>query len=785
MNTTILKIFFILIFVFVAPIIYAAEDENIQTTDYFEIGNDCGVSIGDDKSGNITCKPWQKGSQTSYMGVSTGSCVCDYSCLPTPPDHYYYDDPIAKTRQTDEKNITLPVVLAWDHIEAWENEQGEYVAYWGEVGRGWTEPVTSKVFGARSYVLEIDNTNGDAINDSDSAGGIFSRVLRTPEFNPTKEFYPCFFNSGRTIKWRVRPCCKEDGSYCLPQDQAPWWEFTTSYAPEPIVAADPDWNGSQGATGISFKGFQINWCRVYLFDSNQYAKSYRLMVSSDEKGGNTLNCHPLMVSGGQCKDDNILADSKTGEVVTSFPIQGRQDHNLFTRNRTYVWKMKTCFDDTAAKCSDYGQSWKLSTRSDQIGSPSAVTPKDDPQDVELVGLSVALSWTIPNGANSFIYQTSFASGDKNTPIASVPNIESSTVEKNTFDADNLKPNTQYKWRAKACAKFDSVDCDDWSDWFVFRTTGRPPKSDSINSTSGIPATFSWEAVPGAKSYNFSLAKKGSLAKTIVLNSSEMLRDPKYTLDYPDIDQDKSYSWRVQTCAHSDGKVCGDWSDEKTLNTKKILGATNIKPGNGSIIYADQPAQKFSWDAVSEARAYRFILTLSTSNEKQTCVQNKIEKIITTPSQIADLNCLGIYKLTIQPCTDSACESGGPVNESKFTLGQKVPTSKSTFAICGTGYNDPDTPWNEREACQPKHLPLMAKVTVDFLLFKLSIFLLPIMALVTGLIFYSHFKTPETWGKVKLAWKSAGIGYAILVFAWIIVGILLQIMGYSGLWFKIL
>ncbi|MFA6376863.1 MAG: hypothetical protein WCX69_05700, partial [Candidatus Paceibacterota bacterium] len=87
MNTTILKIFFILIFVFVAPIIYAAEDENIQTTDYFEIGNDCGVSIGDDKSGNITCKPWQKGSQTSYMGVSTGSCVCDYSCLPTPPDH--------------------------------------------------------------------------------------------------------------------------------------------------------------------------------------------------------------------------------------------------------------------------------------------------------------------------------------------------------------------------------------------------------------------------------------------------------------------------------------------------------------------------------------------------------------------------------------------------------------------------------------------------------------------------------------------------------------------------
>ncbi|MFZ3074074.1 MAG: pilin [Minisyncoccales bacterium] len=776
-----------LFFALAIPLFCRAEN---ATTTVFNFDQSCGATISGPAT--ITCKNYQRGSQTSVETIEVATCICANTCLTMPPDHYYYDDPVAKTRQTDANAITLPVVLAWDPVEAWMNEAGEYV--WSGLGLNGQETVTSKIFGARSYLLEIDNANHE-LNESQSDGEIFRQILKTTEFNPTDQFYPCFFNSGRTIKWRVRPCCGEDGSYCMPADKAQWWEFTTSYAPEPIIAKDPDWNGQNKAAGIPFKGYQIKWCRVPLPESGQFAKSYRLMVTSDEKGSNTLNCHPLMVSNGQCRDDDILSDSNEGEVryITDhdnvvkniFPVQGRQDHALFTRNRTYAWKMKTCFDDTAANCSDYGQTWKFSTKNDPIGIPEAVTPKNSVQDNDLAALPLSISWTITDGANSFVYQTSFLDGDQKTGWPIVPNNNSGAAEKLLFDADNLKPDTQYKWRAKACAKFDSTDCDGWSDWFVFRTTGRPAKAESMAQTGGIPAVFSWEAVPGAKSYNFSIGKTGADGTIKILNDSDLLKNPKHTLGYPDIDQSQNYTWKVQTCAHADGTVCGAWSQEKTFAAPTLTAAANVEPAMESTIYADQLSQNISWDAVTGASAYHYVLSLTASKEKQSCTQEPIEKTISRVSDTVQLNCLGEYQLTVQPCVDAACKSEGPKSESKFTLDQHVPANKSSFAVCGTAYDDPDTQWNEREACQPKHTLLLIKIAIDFALFKLSIWLLPILALATGLLFYSPFGTPDILEKVKTWWKYIGIGYALLVFAWIITGFILQIAGFPGLWFKIL
>jgi hypothetical protein len=776
-------IFFEFLFFLALPFFCAAEDAD-SASDYFKIEKGCGITVDDSSAGKTTCKPWERGSQMTVEGINVGTCICANTCLSVPPNHYYYNDPANRTRQTNEQAITLPVVLAWDHVEAWQKEDGEYLWYWSAFSQGGKEAVTSKFFGALSYVLEIDNTQ-DVINDSKSSGNIFRQVLTVAEFNPTDKFYPCFFNSGRTVKWRVRPCCNEDGSNCMPEDQAPWWEFTTSFAPEPIIAKDPDWNGPAGASGIAFKGFQIKWCPVWLAKSNQYAKSYKLMATSDEKGAGTQNCHPLMVKNNQCQADDIFADSQTGEVITNFPIQGRQDHALFTRNQTYVWKMKTCFDDVAGQCSDWGQSWAFSAKTDPIGIPAAISPKNSTQNNDLAGLPLKLSWTIPDGANSFVYQASFLDGDQNTTWPAAPNNNSTAAEIGKFDATNLKADTEYKWRARACSQFNSQNCDGWSEWFSFRTTGRPPKAESLAATSGIPAIFSWEPVANAKSYNFSLAKNGTVAKITVLNNADLLRDAKYALNYPDIDQDQTYAWKIQTCAHGDGTVCGAWSQEKKLAVPKLAAVTNINPANGSTIYADQLSQNVSWGKAVGASAYRFKLSLATSHEKQECKQETIEKTTSLTLDRAELNCLGIYHLAIQPCVDSACKSAGPLAELKFTLGQKVPKTKSAFAVCSTGYDDPATPWNEREACQPKHFLLLVKIAIDFVLFRLAVLLLPVLALITGLLFYSNFKTPDIWRKVKLAWKAIAIGYALLLFAWAITGILLQIAGFSGLWFKIL
>jgi len=60
-----------------------------------------------------------------------------------------------------------------------------------------------------------------------------------------------------------------------------------------------------------------------------------------------------------------------------------------------------------------------------------------------------------------------------------------------------------------------------------------------------------------------------------------------------------------------------------------------------------------------------------------------------------------------------------------------------------------------------------------------------MVAVTAGLFYAPFRTPELLDRVKTTWKAIGIGYLLLLFAWIIVGILLSLIGFKGLWWKIL
>lgn len=71
-----------------------------------------------------------------------------------------------------------------------EKNDGSYAWYWPDWSIGGKESATSDVFAARSYLIEIDNTNG-TLNESKSTGGIFRRILTTNEFNP-QSLFPCF-----------------------------------------------------------------------------------------------------------------------------------------------------------------------------------------------------------------------------------------------------------------------------------------------------------------------------------------------------------------------------------------------------------------------------------------------------------------------------------------------------------------------------------------------------------------------------------------------------------------
>jgi len=287
--------------------------------DTFNINDACDATISSSQ-GEVDCSSWQKGSKANYKGIDVATCICTNTCLATPPNHYYYDDPVNKTRQTDENKITLPVVLAWDDVPGWKKNDGSYAWYWPDWSIGGKESATSDVFAARSYLIEIDNTNG-TLNESKSTGGIFRRILTTNEFNP-QSLFPCFFNSGTTYKWRVRPCCNDDGSNCQPESQATWWTFTTSEAPEPIDPRDPDWNGSDKITGLSFDGLQIKWCLTYLPKDKRYATSYKLKVTSDESG--VQDCHPLLKSEGICKDEDISLIQRPDKYIVLLRIISRK-----------------------------------------------------------------------------------------------------------------------------------------------------------------------------------------------------------------------------------------------------------------------------------------------------------------------------------------------------------------------------------------------------------------------------------------------------------------------------
>jgi hypothetical protein len=728
------------------------------------------------------------GDEWDNCDAGAGAHYCNHNCLKTnsnnfPKNPRWYDDPTKNNDAAANRgnvNDTLPIVLDWE-VNSWKSSS--HVK--------WAIPN----YATNSAYIEIDNPDNQLFEPEkvpgatyDATRKVLGKCLTNDYFNSRDDGLPCLFRAGKqNITYRVKVCCASDCTNCGDFVQ---WNFSTGEFAEPKSPLDPDWNGPNGATGVSSKKLQVEWCSAWITKTspNDWAKSYKLMTTSDETTVGQQSCHPLLVSNKQCVDTSIVADTSSNDVTTLYPIESRKDLNLFARDRTYVWKMKTCFDTSSAQCENYGQSWKFSTKNEPIGLPQAISPQNDLQGTTTVSLPISMSWTIPDGSNSFVFESNFISGSQNITGNSIPAADSAASLKNKFDAPNLAANTAYKWRVKACSQFNYLDCDDWSAWFNFRTTGRPPKQESLKQTAAIPTTFSWDAVPGAKSYNFSLVNSSNITATSTISDAASLINPKYTLGYPTIDQAESYNWKVQACAHADGSVCGAWSNLTPFSTPELTTitttATSTDPCNNCTIYSQPTARNISWYVVPGASAYHYVLTLITPTEAN-CIQNPIEKTVLAPLDLVELNCLGTYQLTVHPCVDTACRSMGPQSQWQFVLAQQIPANRPALAVCGLNYDLPDTPWNEREPCQPKHMFLLSKVAIDFALFKLTLYLLPLLALITGLIFYSSFKTSEVWEKVRGAWKAIGIGLAILFLAWVIVGIILQIVGFTGLWWKII
>jgi hypothetical protein len=843
-----------------APFFCRAEDETASTTDYFEIPKGCGITISESTSGeDLACKPWQAGSQAPLGAASVASCMCMPECLVMPPNHYYYDDPVAKHKQTNTSGITLPVVLAWDNVEAWKAEDGKVKWAWPGVGGGNLE-LKSKYFGAQSYLLEIDNSKNQ-LNDPGSNGGIFRQILKTTEFNSAEApAFPCFFNSDTTIKWRVRPCCKEDGSYCMPEENAGWWTFTTSSAPEPDWPRDPDWAGTNDAKNVSFKDIKLKWCHAAVSENKrpynekkEYALSYQMRVYSNENkivltGAqipekfanlarwlqkdvptlvNPMACNYLeKQQNNTCKPEvinpiqaNVMRNTDGHFYYWSHKENPNSDRALFTKNLTYFWQLRRCFnnqnagDDSCAVNSEkgWGQLWKFTTKDETIDAPVAMAPENDlsyanSQNAKLAALPGRLQWSVPNGANSFAYDiqkitgnnsTSLISGERRTTASQLSFTKGTSNDESETQGIELELDTPYKWRAKSCWSSIPVGdvCDSaWSPWYYFRTTGRAPKTDSLKpmdaaNNIAMPVNLQWEAVPGAKSYIVTLDDKEITVPT-----------NQYSLDYPKIDQSKAYRWKVQTCADAASSQCGAESPTLSFMTAALGASANpINPAgtikNTPLIYT------FSWDPVPGAHYYKLLLNYTKKSDKETngkCSDNpsenkKFDKIVETNSvavkrSLDQLYCLGEYSWSVRACLDEACTNiGAEPTVWKFDFiagGKEIKPGETILAVCGLDNDNPNTAWDDREECGIKHTLMTVEQTINLVLFKISMILLPLLVLATGAMFYTQFGGAELKQKVISWWKIIGIGYFLLFFAWILVGIILTLFGYHGVWWQI-
>jgi len=680
------------------------------------------------------------------------SCDCAGACLETPKNPRYYNnpnyptDPYEPEESEDPNNIFLPVKLDWDNVKAWKNG-------WREEG-GVLEECSEDCF--QSYLIEIDNT----------ADGNFSKTLENDsEYNPNA----CFLKSDTTHNWKVSACCGTDDANCGDPSE---WSFTTKSAPEPVSPEDPDWAGNEIIENMPLP-VSLKWCQVKTID-NEKVLSYVLtpyLIDED------IICHPARQNEQGCSPILVINPALEAYHVEYI----NEDLSLFTKLNSYAWQVAACKGKLGGECGEWSQVWGFQTGEQVLEDVELISPPNN----ATVGFPVILEWNAPPGINSFQYElyknlVKVASGSPNPPSESNILLE------------NLELNTEYKWRVRPCNDFEGGGCESWSEaeeW-EFKTTGAPtnlisPENNASNVS--IPIKLEWENMSGAKSYRYSVYSGGQLVTEGTTSEDFVLI--KYNPDLGQPEQEVTYSWQVATCADEEGEICGSFTDPPwEFTTFKLSSPSNLLPGDNETIFTYQMPKGFSWD--SNAKYFRFILDyIEKAEEDDNCSLGIEEKNIDNNFYSLSLSCLGEYRWQVQACLDENCEQKGELTPFRyFTLNQTTPPAQFGLVPCGRSSNNPDTPWNERNPCQFKHLFVLLRNILDLLLWRVTLIIFLLLVVASAVIFYFSIGAPAMIIDIRGVWKAAGKGYAIIFLSWIIINLVLNILGYQvgifGQWWQI-
>lgn len=206
----------------------------------------------------------------------------------------------------------------------------------------------------------------------------------------------------------------------------------------------------------------------------------------------------------------------------------------------------------------------------------------------------------------------------------------------------------------------------------------------------------------------------------------------------------------------------------------IFGALNTP----NLIYPtekDSPVWKgeidFSWTRTKAPFYMHSIDNLSTGEQKTWTG--------TSTSHTIHGLALGDYRWRIRSCNDNeGTDCSGWSTSQTFSIIPAPLEVTGGLIPCGRQYDDTLTANDESRPCGFSHLILLVKNVLDFVLWRLGLLIIAVLAVFTGFFTYFSFGAPDIGIRIKALWRSLFFGYLITLFAWIIVKIILNALGFE-------
>lgn len=518
-----------------------------------------------------------------------------------------------------------------------------------------------------------------------------------------------------------------------------------------------------------------------------------------------------------------------GNLLSEF----EDDLCFFTAETEYAWTVGSCLDESAEFCTDRELTMNqmnqfitplpysmptLDAQNLPIGPiiDKEHPPTDPAEFIPTVSKKDILEWNDADCA--FLYQVKvydstgdlinggdcqFGEGDCTTRVGTTT-FSMADIENLWDDLDRI-----YSWSVTPCWRSAytgplnptarCVNTEESEPLWYFKTTGAAPNLEKPENgeTVKIPFILSWEDMGGASYvYELSSSSLGTKTATIIGTTTEVLYE--IGLVEPGIED---YSWKVKTCVNPDGTECGVWSNEQAFATYQLNPPSNPEnPAHNEELFLPNT---LSWQEDPGANYYQYKLANISIDPKETfkgCAEKRGTQIIppmgvgdapitSNPSFYFNEICRGEYEWAVRSCIDKDCATATNWSDEWIFSASETQCPKEPGLVpCERRCSNADTPYDERESCEVKHLGFMLQNILDFVLWRLSMLVLIVLAVITAASSYFSFGNPNTIANIRTVFRSFLVGFLLLLTAWVIVNVIMGVFGFQieffGKWWEL-